>query len=129
MHFPLVAMARSARGAQQEPPTQLGTATTSPAHPLVVPPCRAAGVPEDERYEGDDLEVLARAEEAEEAAFGDEEVRANAWGSVFGGVLMHEHAQQHGGRAHWRLCAPALQQAQAGACRQMPWGWLQACIG
>lgn len=32
-----------------------------------------AGVPEDERYEGDDLEVLARAEEAEEAAFGEEE--------------------------------------------------------
>lgn len=34
----------------------------------------AVGVPEDERYEGDDLEVLARAEEAEEAAPGDEEV-------------------------------------------------------
>jgi len=33
-----------------------------------------SGVPEDERYEGDDLEVLARAEEAEEAAFGEEEV-------------------------------------------------------
>lgn len=31
-------------------------------------------MPEDERYEGDDLEVLARAEEAEEAAFGEEEV-------------------------------------------------------
>jgi hypothetical protein len=33
-----------------------------------------AGVPEDERYEGDDMEVLARAEEAEEAGFGEEEV-------------------------------------------------------
>lgn len=31
-------------------------------------------MPEDERYEGDDLEVLARAEEAEEAGFGEEEV-------------------------------------------------------
>lgn len=35
-------------------------------------------MPEDERYEGDDLEVLARAEEAEEAAFGEEEVGAYA---------------------------------------------------
>lgn len=44
----------------------------------------ATGVPEDERYEGDDLEVLARAEEAEEAAFGDEEVRKRAGASVPG---------------------------------------------
>lgn len=36
-----------------------------------------SGVPEDERYEGDDLEVLARAEEAEEAAFGEEEVSSS----------------------------------------------------
>lgn len=43
-------------------------------------PPAAAGVPEDERYEGDDLEVLARAEEAEEAAPGEEEVRrAASW--------------------------------------------------